>query len=421
MAIFLQRVCTAVACALVLLLPFCLQAADLKFSAFGTLGYAISDQEFPYLRYIDDGGTLKADSLVGVQAEAQFNSQWSATVQLVASAPRTRDDGYEAKIRWAFLSFRPTNDWLLRAGRLRPPVFINTQNAEVGVTYDQARLPVEVYSLSPVYDIDGAAVNKTWLLDDSEINLEAYWGKTDVKYRLPFQREGPQVYFPETVTFQGLVLSRTAGPLFLRGGVHQADFKAKSDAPFLLFETYTPVPVPAPPPIGGTLYVPVNPLDRFSIQALTLGADWRSGDWRVTAEYGQRISNDTKLVANSKSAYVTVSRGVGKWTPYATYARMLPSSEARTFYNDVNGTPVPLAVQGPPLFVPGNLHRVLADRIVVSDQYSTMLGTSYSFSSTSKLKFEWMRTKVGLVSSFVDGDVHNKSFNVFSASYSVAF
>jgi hypothetical protein len=46
---------------------------------------------------------------------------------------------------------------------------------------------------------------------------------------------------------------------------------------------------------------------------------------------------------------------------------------------------------------------------------------SYSFSATSKLKFEWMRTKVGLASSLVDGEVHDKSFNVFSASYSVAF
>lgn len=32
-----------------------------------------------------------------------------------------------------------------------------------------------------------------------------------------------------------------------------------------------------------------------------------------------------------------------------------------------------------------------------------------------------MRTKVGLTSALVDGDIHNKSFNVFSMSYNFAF
>jgi len=50
-----------------------------------------------------------------------------------------------------------------------------------------------------------------------------------------------------------------------------------------------------------------------------------------------------------------------------------------------------------------------------------MLGTAYSFSPTSKLKLEWMRTHVGLRSTLVDGDVANKSFNVFSIAYSFAF
>jgi hypothetical protein len=63
----------------------------------------------------------------------------------------------------------------------------------------------------------------------------------------------------------------------------------------------------------------------------------------------------------------------------------------------------------------------MADLIPILDQHSTMLGASYSFSATSKLKLEWMRTHVGLASAFVDGDVRNQSFNVFSISYSVVF
>lgn len=413
---------------------FCLTPtakAELALTGFATLGYARSDRDFRYLRYIDDGGTFKADSLVGAQAEARFTSEWGATVQAVASAPRRHDDGYEAEIRWAFVSYRPNNDWLFRVGRVRPPVLINTQNSEVGVTYDQARLPVEVYSLSPVYDIDGATATKTWALRDSEISLDGYWGKSDIAFRLPFQRDpaarsSPQLasffpagqYFPEKITFKGAVLSYSSDRLLLRTGAHRADLRPGLDTPFV--DTFQPTAFPAPPPFGGTLYQPVT-IDKIKITALTLGVDWRWADWRLTTEYGQRDIKGTSIGVASKSAYATIARNIGKWTPYATYARLLSDPRTRRLYRGVNGTPVPLGAQGPPLFLPANYHQVLADLITVYDQYSSMLGASYSFSATSKLKLEWMRTKVGLRSALVDSAVGNTEFNVLSVSYSVAF
>ena len=207
-------------------------AVDFALTGFGTIGFAIADQDLRYLRFIDNDGTFKTDSIVGVQIEARFSNEWGATVQAVGSASRTSDDDYEAKIRWAFLSYRPSNDWLIRVGRVRPPVLINTQNAEVGVTYDVARLPAEVYTLSPVYDFDGGAVTKTWTFDNAELALDAYWGKTQIRYRLPFQRSptSTQVFqsigFPtdgyvhEDVNTKGVILAHTSGPLLLRGGVN---------------------------------------------------------------------------------------------------------------------------------------------------------------------------------------------------------
>ena len=406
-------------------------AAEVALTGFATLGYARSDRDFRYLRYIDDGGTFRADSLLGAQAEARFNSKWGATVQAVASAPRRHDEGYEAEIRWAFVSYRPNNDWLFRVGRVRPPVLINTQNSEVGVTYDQVRLPVEVYSLSPVYDIDGATVTRTWGLRDSEFSVDGYWGKSDIAFRLPFQRDpaartSPQFvsffpsgqYLPEKITFKGAVLSYGSNGLLLRAGAHRADLKPGLDAPFV--DTFQPAAFPAPAPFGGTLYQPVT-IDKIKITALTLGVDWRLADWRITAEYGQRDIKGTSIGVASKSAYATVARNVGKWTPYATYARLLSDPQTRRLYTEVNGTPVPLGAQGPPLLLPPNYHQILADFITVYDQYSSMLGASYSFSATSKLKFEWMRTKIGLRSALVDSAAQNTEFNVLSVSYSVVF
>jgi hypothetical protein len=405
-------------------------AVDFALTGFGTIGYAVSDKDFQYLRYIDNDGTFKADSLIGAQVEARFSPAWGATLQGVASAPRTRDNGYEATIRWAFVSYRPSNEWLFRAGRLRPPVLINTQNAEVGVTYDQLRLPVEVYSASPVYDVDGAAVTGTWPFGDGDLSLDAYWGKTHTKFRFPFQRFPADLqafgaaarrptgrYFDERITFKGLVASHTSPALLLRGGVHHAELKGEMP----IEETHVPTLIPAPPPIGGVLFVPFNPKPKIDAYLITLGAEWRPGNWRVTAEYAQRIMNDTKLGVDSKSGYINIAHTTGKWTPYITHARLRSGSDTRSIYTQLNATPVPLAAQGLPLFLPATFHKILADQVFVFDQHSTMLGVSYAFSSTSKLKAEWMRTRVGLASVFVDGDVHNQSFNVFSISYSVAF
>lgn len=401
-------------------------AVDFALTGFGTVGYAISDEKFRYLRYIDDDGTFKVDSLVGVQMEAQFSPQWGATLQVVASAPRSRDEGIEAKVRWAFLSYRPDNDWLLRVGRLRPPFLVHTQNAEVGVTYDQARLPVEFYSISPVYDVDGAAVTKTWALDDAEINVDAYGGTSNVHNRLTSERHpggrravglGFDPYASSRIAFAGVVVSHSTKTLLLRAGVHRARVKFDQQLP----RTFEPTQIPGPVPFGGIRWGIESELDKFHINVLTLGVDWRVGDWRVTGEYGRRDVKDAEITVDSHSGYVTLARAVGSWTPYLTHARLLSGSTERKLYDQVNSTPVPLAVQGPPFFLPASFHRTVADTFLVFDQYSNMLGVSYGFSATSKLKFEWMQTKIGLRSTFVDGDVQDRRFNVFTLAYSFAF
>src|SRR6185312_16807969 len=101
--------------------------------------------------------------------------------------------------------------------------------------------------------------------------------------------------------------------------------------------------------------------DRIHVTVLTFGADWRIQDWRITGEYGQRIVNDINYGVDSKSAYVTAARSVGKWTPYATYARLLSGHDERTLYATLNNAPVPLAALGPPLFLSATYHAMLAD------------------------------------------------------------
>jgi hypothetical protein len=397
-------------------------AADWSASGFGTLGYARSNQDSAYLRHIDQSGTLKADSLLGAQLDVRINSEWGATAQVVASAPSARDDGVEAKMRWAFISYRPTNDWLLRAGKLRPPVFIHTQNMEVGMTYDQARLPAEVYTLTPMYDFNGVAAAKTWLLNDSDMTLEGYWGQSTVDWRFFMRDAGGPSYVKNNVTSKGLVLSYSTDALLLRGGAHFTS--TERDDGQSMIETFAATPVPLPAPFGGTMYAPSGGKHKINSPVFTLGADWRHDDWRITAEYANRRVKAIDTGPDSQGAYITLARRIGKWTPYITQARLLSDSGERSLYQALNSTPVPLALQAaPPPFgpVPATAHRMMADAIPVYDQSSTMIGASYAVSPTSKIKMEVMRTRVGLTSSLFDGGLNNQKANVYSLSYSQVF
>ncbi|HEY0665141.1 MAG TPA: hypothetical protein VGD24_03665, partial [Gallionella sp.] len=146
-------------------------AADVSLSGFGTIGYAKSDQSYNYQRFVNDKGTLKRDSVLGIQMAAQFTPEWSATVQAKVAPALDDDTRYAASLSWAFLAYRPNNDWLIRAGKLRMPFYLNSENLDVGETYDAARLPNELYSVSPTMDFTGATFLKTWYLADSELDL----------------------------------------------------------------------------------------------------------------------------------------------------------------------------------------------------------------------------------------------------------
>ena len=115
-------------------------AMDFNVSGFGTVGFAQSDKPYHYQRFIDEEGTFTRDSILGVQADVKFTSQLGATVQGKLAPSSESDRRWDATLSWAFVSWRPTDEWLVRAGKLRLPFMLNTENADVGATYDFARL-----------------------------------------------------------------------------------------------------------------------------------------------------------------------------------------------------------------------------------------------------------------------------------------
>lgn len=407
-------------------------AADFSYSGYGTLGYARSDQPFTYQRFISDRGTVKVDSLVGLQLDASFANKFGATVQAKFAPSTTSDTSYQGSISWAFLTYRPTNDWLFRLGKQRIPLYLFSETYDVGATYDFARLPVEMYSIVPSNDATGLSVSKVWALEGGDLSLDGTWGVSKNEVRIwvrdtiPGAQSAGALFERFDLTGGGLVLSYKAASQVFRLGLFTAKLKLHSGQP--LTSNYPFVQLA--PSVGYYQTAPSLPgpglqtVDSVTNTTLTVGADVTlPADFRVLAELADSRVPRSAYAPQGIRGYLSVLKRYGNWTPYATYSFMRSPSKSLDDYESVNSNRVPAALTGAAQI--NASQRAGADVIFAFQQQTLAAGTSYSFSATSKLKAEFSRTHVGAVSTLVDApqgaDIRNQNINVLTLSYSFVF
>lgn len=408
-----------------------LAAAELQLSGFGTLGGAVSDQDFAYLRNITDDGTLNRDSLIGFQMDGQITPAWGVTIQAKAFPSDHRENGWDPKLTWAFLSWRPTNDLLLRAGKLRVPLMLYSANSDVGTTYPFARLPVDAYSVFPVTDVSGLAFSWSWFSGDNEWTLEGYGGRAHTDFRFYFRDGAPPVisagpaYVGADANMAGLVLTLQQREHTWRMGLHRVEATANrgpfpSDYPYVslapglgYYQTWSTLPGPGVPMVN-VLHVNV----------LTLSASIAlPNDFRLIGEYARRQLTNLTIGMDTNAGYLALLRPIEKWTPYVYVAGIRSSDKSLDLYKAMNRSRVPDFLPYASLI--NASQRLGADQLLPYDQYTIAIGTSYDVTPNSKLKAEWAHTRSETASSFIDApageDSGDREVNVFSLSYNFTF
>lgn len=416
--------------AIALLAP-CIARAELEIAGFGTLGGAVSDQDFDYLGNISRDGTLNQDSVIGFQLDGRFTPAWSLTIQAKAAPSDHRENGWDPKLTWAFLSWRPTNDLLLRAGKLRVPLMFYSANSDVGITYPFARLPVEVYSVFPVTDVVGAAFSWTWLSGASDWTLEGYGGSTHTDWRFylrdgipPLSPAGP-LYVGADADMAGLVLTLRRQESAFAVGLHRVEANANS-GPFPSDYPYVSIA----PGVGYYQTLPQLPgpgiprVDILKVDVLTLSLELGlPKDFKLIGEYARRRMNNATIGIDTHAAYLSLLRPTDKWTPYVYVAGIRSDDDLLDFYESMNGTRVPDSVPYASLI--NAAQRLGADQLLPYDQYTFAVGASYRVTPGSTLKAEWAQTRSGVASSFIDAptgeDSGDRTVNVFSLSYNFTF
>jgi hypothetical protein len=137
---------------------------SITFNGFLSAGAAVSNRQV-----INGVDTVLADGSVysdihtqyqsrfGLQIAAQVNPEVSVTGQLLALPRPEFGTGTDFSVfaDWAYISYRFSDQFSVRAGRVKLPSYLISDYYQVGYAYPWVRPPVEMYSTNPMTGING--------------------------------------------------------------------------------------------------------------------------------------------------------------------------------------------------------------------------------------------------------------------------
>ena len=387
-----------------------------SFSGYGTLGIARSDDDrADYLvdAFKPDGPghsdkiSLKMDSRIGGQAMAELSPRLSAVVQVLVQ--QDYDDRWRPRVEWANVKYQVTDELSVRAGRVVLPVFMVTDSRRVGYANPWMRPPVELYSLVPVTNSDGADV--AWRLPVAgwTNTVQATFGRSNSHFP---NASGFDAGIAEARRIVAVVDTVESGAFTARLTLGQARLTIAAYRP--LFDAFRQFGA-----VGGNEIADRYNADDRRVTFAGVGVNYDPGPWFAMGEWARF---DTHSIVGRKSAgYASAGARFGKLTPYATYARLKGESPRSD-----PGLPVAiLPPQVAPLAAQANavLNRQLA---ALPDQSTVSLGMRWDFMRSAALKVQWDRVRLGHGSYGTFGNVApdfplGGTVNVYSAGVDFVF
>ncbi len=229
------------------------------FSGYGTVGAAHSSEsraDFTAASFRPNGPghsrdwSGDVDSRLAGQLSANFDSHWSAVVQVITE--QQWDNSYRPTFEWANVQYAPTSNFSIRVGRIALPTFLVTNSRKVGYTLPWVRTPSTFYDVVPISNSDG--VDLTW---------RAQFGKLKNSLTL---FDGKKSFTPATGRFAGDKSSVTRQS----GFTETLDYGA---ATLQFSRTQSRVALSTLPASAYKLYA--------------LGVNYDPGDWFVTSEWSK--------------------------------------------------------------------------------------------------------------------------------------
>ena len=308
-----------------------------RLSGFGTLGlvHADVDQPWRFTREITQRGadaptSVLPDSRLGLQLNWQPAARWEVVTQAVIR-PRVHDAQLDESLEMAFVAWHPSAGWTLRAGRLKPDLFLLSNVRDVGYAMPWARPSVEFYGWNPTTSLNGATLAYNWSAKDADWTAQLWAGA--MRSTLSAMRTDGDIGWHGRRT-AGFTLSRTAGGLTLKASLVQTHTELTSVGELSLLEgvltQVAQLPLPEVAPSAQRLYQRLIPDGRT--RYLGLGAEYDSSTWIASTELSH-VAVERGLTGGVRG-YASVGRHFGPVTAYAMGAFSQPRHAAPRMQGD---------------------------------------------------------------------------------------
>ncbi len=289
---------------------FALEQGEHRFNGFGTVGFTHLGGEDDGRSYGVQGQTndsWRGDQLskFGAQLSYGITDTLGVTVQATAKA---QQDEWKANLEWAYLSLQANDRLMLRAGRLRSPVYMYSESLDVGYSYPWLRLPDEVYSQVQVTNYEGVDAVYTMPLSYGSVTFQLAGGQAKNRDYYAYDEQFDIDYgklFGASVS----LASNDFGTL--RIGYVEADIKTDIsgtvDASDLGLSASEPLSL-------------LN-LDKEKGKFTSIGYQYDNGTWISSNEWTSRLIENDGMEAID-SFYLMGGRRFGDFLPHVTYAQL---------------------------------------------------------------------------------------------------
>ena len=340
-----------------------------KFSGFGTLGIAGSDNDRADFvsNLVQPNGvgftrdwSASVDSRIGVQLTYLPTDKFKAVLQVTAE--QDYDNSWEPDVEWAFLQYAFTPNLSLRAGRMVLPLYMFSEYRKVGFALPWVRPPSEFYNV-PNHTVDGLGVLYKQHFGDVNYTFYGVYGEDDSRF--PGGSSDSL-----TRAREGLTLSNTFEYQDTSFHIGYSRVKLTIEDLDELFALYRGFGAE-----GADIYDEFSIRDReFSQVALGFWHD--PGKWFVGGEWSRSFS-DT-FIAPGDSWYVTGGYRFNRFTPYLNYAQTR---------RDHGSLPL-LSARSTPPFLVEPLNNLLIAILRPVRQSTVSVGTRWDFSENAAFKVQ---------------------------------
>ena len=369
-----------IALAVAAVLPSVSSAVEFSYNGFSTAGYSQLDEDGVVYKTtndmdgIDSDGSFEYDSIIGLQGTVKFTDEWSFTAQGVVK--READGDFGPSVDWAYLKWQPMSNLAVRAGLTRPPTFMFSDSVYVGYSNIWVRPPLEVYGISPVYQLAG--VDAVWRTNVGPVRLtvQPYFGSSTLE--LP-NAAAEDKYELDVKDWYGVALTADYGSFSARVGFGDKQYDEEHPGLVSLKNSLTALGY-------GELASELG-MDGNKSPILNLGLQYDNGTQFGVVEYAHR-GTDSIAVPELAGTYLTVGNRFGSFTPYATVAHLDVQSPRS---NDDIVIPASGPLRAALLGLDGYIDGLAA---AVSDQNTYSIGLRYDVPSFSVLKGAVVKAQV---------------------------